>query len=83
MDVDAQKCYWPDNDTYPVSVANEESGNSAGTAVEDFNDPAVLAGLQTHAQEGITWTAGIRHPALDWDLRNIPEIMHQWTRRWI
>lgn len=72
VDVDAQNCYWPDNDTYPVSVANEESGNSAGTAVEDFNDPAVLAGLQTHAQEGITWTAGIRHPALDWDLRNIP-----------
>lgn len=78
QDVNAENCYWPDNDIYPASLANEESGVSAGTAIKCddkgnylFNDPAVLEGLQENAAEGIVWVEGLHHPSFEGDKNNL------------
>ena len=72
VDVSAENCFWPADDRYGSNVSNEESGNSAGTATNDFNSDDVLTGLQTNAGTGIKWVAGIGHPTFDWDVWHIP-----------
>ena len=72
VDTDVTNCVWPDDDTYIASIYNEESGNPAGTATNDFGDAAVLAGLQANAQEGVNWVWGIDHPTFAGDIYNIP-----------
>ena len=71
IDTDAKNCFWPADDRYGSNVSNEESGNSAGTATNDFNSDDVLTGLNTNAAEGIEWVAGIKHPTFAWDDNNI------------
>ena len=72
IDTDAKNCFWPADDRYGSNVSNEKSGNSAGTATNDFNSDDVLTGLNTNAAEGIEWVAGIGHPTFVWDANNIP-----------
>ncbi|WP_215655628.1 S-layer homology domain-containing protein, partial [Pseudoflavonifractor sp. MCC625] len=72
IDTDAKNCFWPADDRYGSNVSNEESGNSAGTATNDFNSDDVLVGLNANAAEGIEWVAGINHPTFAWDDANIP-----------
>lgn len=72
IDTDAKNCFWPADDGYGSNVSNEKSGNSAGTATNDFNSDDVLTGLQTNAGTGIKWVAGIGHPTFDWDVWHIP-----------
>ena len=72
IDTDAKNCFWPADDRYGSNVSNEENGNSAGTATNDFNSDDVLTGLNTNAAEGIEWVAGIGHPTFVWDANNIP-----------
>ena len=72
IDTDAKNCFWPADDIYGSNVSNEKSGNSAGTATNDFNSDDVLTGLQTNAGTGIKWVAGIGHPTFDWDVWHIP-----------
>ena len=64
-------CY-PCYAKYNSNVANAQSGNSAGTAVDDFMDEGVLTGLNANAAEGVRWVPGIKHPTFDWDSKNIP-----------
>ena len=71
IDTDAKNCFWPADDRYGSNVSNEENGNSAGTATNDFNSDDVLTGLNTNAAEGIEWVAGIKHPTFAWDDNNI------------
>ena len=72
VNTDAKNCFWPADDRYGSNVSNEKSGNSAGTATNDFNSDDVLTGLQTNAGTGIKWVAGIGHPTFDWDVWHIP-----------
>ena len=72
VNTDAKNCFWPADDRYGSNVSNEQSGNSAGTATNDFNSDDVLAGLQTNAGAGVEWVAGIGHPTFVWDANNIP-----------
>ena len=72
IDTDAKNCFWPADDRYGSNVSNEENGNSAGTATNDFTSDDVLTGLQTNAGTGIKWVAGIGHPTFDWDVWHIP-----------
>lgn len=72
IDTDAKNCFWPADDRYGSNGSNEKSGNSAGTATNDFNSDDVLTGLQTNAGTGIKWVAGIGHPTFDWDVWHIP-----------
>ena len=72
VNTDAKNCFWPADDRYGSNVSNEQSGNSAGTATNDFNSDDVLAGLQTNAGAGVEWVAGIGHPTFVWDDNNIP-----------
>ena len=72
VDKDAKNCFWPNDAKYNSNVANAQSGNSAGTAVDDFMDEGVLTGLNANAAEGVRWVPGIRHPTFDWDSKNIP-----------
>ena len=72
INTDAKNCFWPADDRYGSNVSNEENGNSAGTATNDFNSDDVLTGLNTNAAEGIEWVAGIGHPTFVWDANNIP-----------
>ena len=65
-------CLWPNDAKYNSNVANAQSGNSAGTAVDDFMDEGVLTGLNANAAEGVRWVPGIKHPTFDWDSKNIP-----------
>ena len=74
VNTDAKNCFWPADDRYGSNVSNEQSGNSAGTATNDFTSADVLTGLQTNAGTGIKWVAGIGHPTFVWDANNIPEI---------
>ena len=73
------------NGTYlaVVKLVLDPSGNSAspdpdfdqnqcGSAVSNFTSDTVLAGLNEHAEDGITWVAGIKHPTFVWDDANIP-----------
>ena len=69
---DAKNCFWPNDAKYNSNVANAQSGNSAGTAVDDFMDEGVLTGLNANAAEGVRWVPGIKHPTFDWDSKNIP-----------
>ena len=71
INTDAKNCFWPADDRYGSNVSNEENGNSAGTATNDFNSDDVLTGLNTNAAEGIEWVAGIKHPTFVWDDNNI------------
>ena len=71
VNTDAKNCFWPADDRYGSNVSNEENGNSAGTATNDFNSDDVLTGLNTNAAEGIEWVAGIKHPTFAWDDNNI------------
>ena len=71
IDTDAKNCFWPADDRYGSNVSNEKSGNSAGTATNDFTSADVLTGLNTNAAEGIEWVAGIKHPTFVWDDNNI------------
>ena len=71
VNTDAKNCFWPADDRYGSNVSNEQSGNSAGTATNDFNSDDVLAGLQTNAGAGVEWVAGIGHPTFVWDDNNI------------
>ena len=72
VDKDAKNCFWPNDAKYNSNVANAHSGNSAGTAVDDFMDEGVLTGLNANAAEGVRWVPGIKHPTFDWDSKNIP-----------
>ena len=72
VDKDAKNCFWPNDAKYNSNVANAQSGNSAGTAVDDFMDEGVLTGLNANAAEGVRWVLGIKHPTFDWDSKNIP-----------
>ena len=72
VDKDAKNCFWPNDAKYNFNVANAQSGNSAGTAVDDFMDEGVLTGLNANAAEGVRWVPGIKHPTFDWDSKNIP-----------
>lgn len=72
VNTDAKNCFWPADDRYGSNVSNEESGNSAGTATNDFNSDDVLVGLNANAAEGIEWVAGINHPTFAWDVWHIP-----------
>ena len=72
VNTDAKNCFWPADDRYGSNVSNEQSGNSAGTATNDFTSADVLTGLQTNAGTGIKWVAGIGHPTFVWDDNNIP-----------
>ena len=72
IDTDAKNCFWPADDRYGSNVSNEESGNSAGTATNDFTSADVLAGLKNNAGAGVEWVAGIGHPTFVWDTNNIP-----------
>ena len=72
VDKDAKNCFWPNDAKYNSNVANALSGNSAGTAVDDFMDEGVLTGLNANAAEGVRWVPGIKHPTFDWDSKNIP-----------
>ena len=67
--------YWPDDekayDPSPLEFVGGAASKDQGTAVSDFTDDAVLAGLQAHAEGGVNWVAGIDHPTFDWDSRNI------------
>lgn len=70
-----ENCYWPNDekayDPSPLAYVGGQSNEDQGTAVSDFTDDAVLAGLQAHAGRGVNWVAGIDHPTFDWDSRNI------------
>lgn len=72
VDKDAKNCFWPNDAKYNSNVANAQSGNLAGTAVDDFMDEGVLTGLNANAAEGVRWVPGIKHPTFDWDSKNIP-----------
>ena len=72
VDVSAKNCFWPADDRYGSNVSNEESGNSAGTATNDFNSDDVLLGLQANAGSDVEWVSGIGHPTFVWDANNIP-----------
>ena len=63
--------YWCDDAKYAATPLDEEVNKAAGTAVSDFKSADVLTGLQTNAGEGIEWVAGIKHPTIAWDKRNI------------
>ena len=71
VDVSAENCFWPADDRYGSNVSNEESGNSAGTATNDFNSDDVLLGLQANAGSDVEWVSGIGHPTFGWDDRNV------------
>ena len=75
LDGTVENCYWPNDekayDPSPLAYVGGQSNEEQGTAVSDFTDDAVLAGLQAHTGSGITWVAGIDHPTFDWDSRNI------------
>jgi len=71
IDTDAKNCFWPADDRYGSNVSNEESGNSAGTATNDFNSDDVLLGLQANAGSDVEWVSGIGHPTFGWDDRNV------------
>ena len=71
VDVLAENCFWPADDRYGSNVSNEESGNSAGTATNDFNSDDVLLGLQANAGSDVEWVSGIGHPTFGWDDRNV------------
>ena len=72
VNTDAKNCFWPADDRYGSNVSNEQSGNSAGTATNDFNSDDVLVGLQTNAGSDVKWVSGIGHPTFVWDANNIP-----------
>ena len=72
VNTDAKNCFWPADDRYGSNVSNEESGNSAGTATNDFNSDDVLVGLQANAGSDVEWVSGIGHPTFVWDANNIP-----------
>ena len=72
VDVSAENCFWSADDRYGSNVSNEESGNSAGTATNDFNSDDVLLGLQANAGSDVEWVSGIGHPTFVWDDNNIP-----------
>lgn len=68
-----ENSYWPKDDEKkydpsPLALV----GGAQGTAVSDFTSTDVLTGLQTNANTGITWVAGVKHPTFDWDIYNIP-----------
>ena len=71
VNTDAKNCFWPADDRYGSNVSNEESGNSAGTATNDFNSDDVLVGLQANAGSDVEWVSGIGHPTFGWDDRNV------------
>ena len=71
INTDAKNCFWPADDRYGSNVSNEESGNSAGTATNDFNSDDVLLGLQANAGSDVEWVSGIGHPTFGWDDRNV------------
>ena len=71
VDVSAENCFWPADDRYGSNVSNEESGNSAGTATNDFNSDDVLLGLRANAGSDVEWVSGIGHPTFGWDDRNV------------
>lgn len=72
VNTDAKNCFWPADDRYGSNVSNEQSGNSAGTATNDFNSDDVLVGLQANAGSDVEWASGIGHPTFVWDANNIP-----------
>ena len=72
INTDAKNCFWPADDRYGSNVSNEQSGNSAGTATNDFNSDDVLVGLQANAGSDVEWVSGIGHPTFVWDANNIP-----------
>ena len=67
VNTNAKNCFWPADDRYGSNVSNEESGNSAGTATNDFNSDDVLVGLQANADKSVKWVTGINHPTFEWD----------------
>ena len=67
VNTDAKNCFWPADDRYGSNVSNQESGNSAGTATNDFNSDDVLVGLQANADKSVKWVTGINHPTFEWD----------------
>ena len=67
VNTDAKNCFWPADDGYGSNVSNEKSGNSAGTATNDFNSDDVLVGLQANADKSVKWVTGINHPTFEWD----------------
>ena len=71
IDTDAKNCFWPADDRYGSNVSNEKSGNSAGTATNDFNSDDVLVGLQANKGSNVEWVSGIGHPTFGWDDRNV------------
>ena len=71
VNTDAKNCFWPADDRYGSNVSNEQSGNSAGTATNDFNSDDVLVGLQANAGSDVKWVSGIGHPTFGWDDRNV------------
>ena len=71
VDTDAKNCFWPNDDTYASNVSNAESGNSAGTAVDDFTDGSLLEALNANTENSAEWVQGINNPTFRWDKRNI------------
>ena len=71
VNTDAKNCFWPADDRYGSNVSNKKSGNSAGTATNDFNSDDVLVGLQAKAGSDVEWVSGIGHPTFAWDDNNI------------
>ena len=71
VNTDAKNCFWPADDRYGSNVSNEQNGNSAGTATNDFNSDDVLVGLQAKAGSDVEWVSGIGHPTFAWDDNNI------------
>lgn len=67
VNTDAKNCFWPADDRYGSNVSNEQNGNSAGTATNDFNSDDVLVGLQANADKSVKWVTGINHPTFEWD----------------
>ena len=71
VDTDAKNCFWPNDDTYASNVSNAESGNSAGTAVDDFTDGSLLEALNANTENSAEWVQGINNPTFRWDKCNI------------
>lgn len=68
---DATNCFWPNDDKYTSTVINVTSGNSAGTALDDFSDENLVNLLNSNAAEEIQWVMGINHPTFSWDEQHI------------
>lgn len=88
-------CYWPigtREDPWPAAIAFATfeasgytdglyfSGSAAGTAVDNFNDSAIVDSLNQNASEGVVWVIGKNAPTFEWDVKN--HHVHAWSDQW-